>query len=177
MTPFVLRHHDVFRFPSLVTCFSKIVIQNGGKNAVWERRETGQWHRVKNLWFWWQAYGFPHRGSRSFIFVQDDALPAFLTTTADSSHLLRMTPCECIAIRHWLAANSDWLSEFDKSTAHTEQLFLICFCKDDRQGEDHKYRYCPLHNPDDTKRYTRRERYSRRAVINRYFAGDSVFDY
>ncbi len=53
------------------------------------------------------AYGFPHRGSRSFIFVQDDALPAFLTTTADSSHLLRMTPCECIAIRHWLAANSD----------------------------------------------------------------------
>ncbi|MFR5183965.1 MAG: hypothetical protein ACLTDY_03600 [Dialister invisus] len=42
MTPFVLRHHDVFRFLSLVTCFPKIVIQNGGKNAVWERRETGQ---------------------------------------------------------------------------------------------------------------------------------------
>ena len=42
MTPFVLRHHDVFRSLSLVTCFPKIVIQNGGKNAVWERRETGQ---------------------------------------------------------------------------------------------------------------------------------------
>ena len=42
MTPFVLRHHDVFRSPSLVTCFPKIVIQNGGKNAVRERRETGQ---------------------------------------------------------------------------------------------------------------------------------------
>ena len=42
MTPFVLRHHDVFRSPSLVTCFPKIVIQNGGKNAVWKRRETGQ---------------------------------------------------------------------------------------------------------------------------------------
>ena len=42
MTPFVLRHHDVFRSPSLVTCFPKIVIQNGGKNAVWERWETGQ---------------------------------------------------------------------------------------------------------------------------------------
>jgi hypothetical protein len=49
MTPFVLRHHDVFRSPSLVTCFPKIVIQNGGKNAVWERWETGQWHEVKNL--------------------------------------------------------------------------------------------------------------------------------
>ena len=42
MTPFVLCHHDVFRSLSLVTCFPKIVIQNGGKNAVWERRETGQ---------------------------------------------------------------------------------------------------------------------------------------
>ena len=49
MTPFVLRHHDVFRSLSLVTCFPKIVIQNGGKNAVWERRETGQWHEAKNL--------------------------------------------------------------------------------------------------------------------------------
>ena len=166
MTPFVLRHHDVFRSLSLVTCFPKIVIQNGGKNAVWERRETGQWHRVKNLWFWWH-------------------LTAFLTTGTEPSHSLRMTinvfltmtPCECIAICYWLAANSDWLSEFDKSTAYTEQLFLLWFCKDDRQGEGHKYRYCPLHNPDDTKRYTRRERYSRRAVINWYFAGNSVFDY
>ena len=42
MTPFVLRYHDVFRSSSLVTCFPKIVIQNGGKNAVWERWETGQ---------------------------------------------------------------------------------------------------------------------------------------
>ena len=42
MTPFVLRHHDVFHSPSLVTCFPKIVIQNGGKNAVWKRQETGQ---------------------------------------------------------------------------------------------------------------------------------------
>ena len=103
----------------------------------------------------------------------------------DPSHSLRMTinvfltmtPCECIAICYWLAANSDWLSEFDKLTAYTEQLFLLWFCKDDRQGEGHKYRYCPLHNPDNTKRYTRRERYSRRAVINWYFAGNSVFDY
>ena len=26
------------------------------------------------------AYGFPHHGNRSFTFVQDDALPIFLTT-------------------------------------------------------------------------------------------------
>ena len=33
----------------IMTCFPKIVIQNGGKNALWEGRETEQWHRVKNL--------------------------------------------------------------------------------------------------------------------------------
>ena len=32
--------NDVLPFP---------VILNGGKNALWEGRETGQWHRVKNL--------------------------------------------------------------------------------------------------------------------------------
>ena len=42
MTPFVLRHYDAFRSPLLVTCFPQIVILNGGKNALWERRETGQ---------------------------------------------------------------------------------------------------------------------------------------
>ena len=26
----------------IMTCFPKIVIQNGGKNALWERRETEQ---------------------------------------------------------------------------------------------------------------------------------------
>ena len=33
----------------IMTCFPKIVIQNGGKNALWEGRETEQWHGVKNL--------------------------------------------------------------------------------------------------------------------------------
>ncbi|MFQ7467631.1 hypothetical protein [Dialister sp.] len=36
MTLFVLRHYDAFRSPLLVTCFPKIVILNGGKNALWE---------------------------------------------------------------------------------------------------------------------------------------------
>ena len=53
MTPFVLRHYDAFRSPLLVTCFPQIVILNGGKNALWERRETGQWHGVKNLLLGW----------------------------------------------------------------------------------------------------------------------------
>ena len=41
MTPFVLHHYDASRSPSLVTPFPSIVILNGGKNAVRERRETG----------------------------------------------------------------------------------------------------------------------------------------
>ena len=72
MTPFVLRHYDAFRSPLLVTCFPQIVILNGGKNALWERRETGQWHGVKNLFLWWR-------------------LTAFLTTDTDPSHSFRMT--------------------------------------------------------------------------------------
>jgi len=69
MMPYRLRHYDAFRSPLLVTCFPKIVIQNGGKNALWESRETGQWHKVKNLLPGWH-------------------LTAFLTTAADSSHSL-----------------------------------------------------------------------------------------
>ena len=37
----VLHHYDASRSPSLVTPFPSIVILNGGKNAVRERRETG----------------------------------------------------------------------------------------------------------------------------------------
>ena len=77
MTPYVLRHHDVFCSPSLVTCFPKIVIQNGGKNAVWKRRETGQWHRVKNLWVWWYFTGFPYHGNRSFAIASGWRLMVF----------------------------------------------------------------------------------------------------
>ena len=40
MTPFVLHHYDASRSPLLVTCSLKIVILNGGKNALWERREA-----------------------------------------------------------------------------------------------------------------------------------------
>ncbi|WP_337522087.1 hypothetical protein [Dialister invisus] len=54
-------------------------------------------------------------GTKRRIYASDDILPVFLTTAADPSHSLRMTinvfltmtPCECIAICYWLAANSD----------------------------------------------------------------------
>ena len=72
MTPFVLRHYDAFRSPLLVTCFPQIVILNGGKNALWERRETERWIGVKNLLPWWRLTGF-------------------LTTGTDPSHSFRMT--------------------------------------------------------------------------------------
>lgn len=74
-----------------------------------------------------------------------------------------------------LVANTDRLSEFDKSTAYTEQLFLLCFCKDDRQGEGHKYRsvFCialmtlsgiPAEN-------------GIQGMVDQYFSAYSVFDY
>ena len=72
MTSFVLHHYDASRSPLLVTSFPPIVILNGGKHAVWEKQETGWWHRVKNLWLWWR-------------------LTAFLTTVIDPSHPFRMT--------------------------------------------------------------------------------------
>ena len=72
MTPFVLRHYDAFRSPLLVMCFPQIVILNGGKHALWEKRETGWWGWVKNLLHWWR-------------------LTAFLTTDTDPSHSFRMT--------------------------------------------------------------------------------------
>ena len=75
MTPFVLHHYDTFRSPLLVTCSLKIVILNGGKNALWERREAERWHRVKNLLPWMTSYGFSHHGNRSFAIAQDDVLP------------------------------------------------------------------------------------------------------
>jgi len=69
MTPYRLRHYDAFRSPLLVTCFPKIVIQNGGKNALWESRETAMWHRVKNLLHRMTPYRFPHHSSRLFTFA------------------------------------------------------------------------------------------------------------
>lgn len=72
MTPFVLRHYDAFRSPLLVTCFLQIVILNGGKHALWERRETERWIGVKNLLPGWRLTGF-------------------LTMGADPSHSFRMT--------------------------------------------------------------------------------------
>ena len=76
MTPFVLHHYDASRSPSLVTPFPSIVILNGGKNALWERQETEQWHRVKNLLPWMTSYGFPRHDNRSFAIARDDALPS-----------------------------------------------------------------------------------------------------
>ena len=91
MTPFVLRHYDAFRSPLLVTCFPQIVILNGGKNAVQEKRETGQWHRVKNLWFWWHLTAFLTTGTEHSHSLRM-TFNVFLTTTANPLLLFRMTP-------------------------------------------------------------------------------------
>ena len=79
-----LRHYDALPYP---------VIQNGDKDALWERRKTEQWHGVKNLLPWWRLTGF-------------------LTTGADpSSHSFRMTP---FVLRH-----SALLADGSQLTAHS----------------------------------------------------------
>ena len=92
ITPFIPCHYDAFRSPLLVTCFPKIVILNGCKNAVWESREAAIWHRVKNLLFWWRLTGFPITAVDSSL-RSEWRLMVFLTMGTDTSHSLRMTPC------------------------------------------------------------------------------------
>ena len=55
-----------------MTPFPPIVILNGGKNTVWEKREMEWWHGVKNLLHRWR-------------------LTVFLITVTDPSRLFRMT--------------------------------------------------------------------------------------
>ena len=81
MTSYRLPHHgnrsftfvqdDDWRFPHYDALPSPVIL-NGRKNAVWERRETEQWHRVKNLLLGWR-------------------LTVFLTTVIDPSRSFRMT--------------------------------------------------------------------------------------
>ena len=68
------RSPSLWRFPFPITSdvLSPIVILNGGKHALWERRKTERWIGVKNLLPWWR-------------------LTVFLTTAADPSHSFRMT--------------------------------------------------------------------------------------
>ena len=53
---------------------SSVVILNGGTNVVQEKRETGQWHRVKNLWFWWHLTAFLTTVTDPSLSLQDDVL-------------------------------------------------------------------------------------------------------
>ena len=70
---------------------SSVVILNGGKNAVQEKRETGQWHRVKNLWFWWHLTAFLTTGTEPSHSLRM-TFNVFLTTTANPLLIFRMTP-------------------------------------------------------------------------------------
>ena len=49
----------IINIPLIMTPFPKIVILNGRKNALWEKRETATWHRVKNLSPWMTPYQLP----------------------------------------------------------------------------------------------------------------------
>jgi len=59
---------------------------------LYEKKVNGNMKRSEESIMPVTAYGFPHHGNRSFTFVQDDALPVFLTMVIDPSHSFRMTP-------------------------------------------------------------------------------------
>ena len=52
---------------------------------LYEKKVNGNMKRSEESIMPVTAYGFPHHGNRSFTFVQDDALPIFLTTVTDPS--------------------------------------------------------------------------------------------
>ena len=121
ITPFIPCHYDAFRSPLLVTCFPKIVIQNGGKNAVWKRRETGQWHRVKNLLRWWRLTVFLTTGIDSSL-----ALVLLSKSSKSLDHMLRKeytVYCfEILWIGHMLRYHTDGFSE-----SPTTVSLLLCW--------------------------------------------------
>ena len=94
MTSYCPSHHDSRSFNHAPDDdFPSAVILNGGKNTLWEKRETEWWNRVKNLlleWhltaflttiidpslpLWMTSYCFPQHISRSFATASDDVLP------------------------------------------------------------------------------------------------------
>ena len=93
MTSYCPSHHDSRSFNhALDDDFPSAVILNGGKNALWENRETERWNGVKNLLLEWHLTAFlttiidpslplritsyrpSHHGNRSFNHALDDAL-------------------------------------------------------------------------------------------------------
>ena len=64
-----------YPFPVIMTPFPQIVIQNGHKNTLRKKRETGWWNGVKNLLPWMTSYGFPHHSNRFFADALNDVLP------------------------------------------------------------------------------------------------------
>ena len=52
--PWVLLYRQAWKWLESQLCRLFNVILNGGKNALWERREMGWWGWVKNLLHWWR---------------------------------------------------------------------------------------------------------------------------
>ena len=76
---------------TLMTPYHPSSFRAGVKNALWERREMGWWHGVKNLLHWWRLTAFLTTiadPSRSFWMT----INISLTTTANPLLMFRMTP-------------------------------------------------------------------------------------
>ena len=59
----------------IMTLFHPIVILNGGKNALWERRKNGIVARSEESITLMTFYCLPHHGNRSFAIALDNILP------------------------------------------------------------------------------------------------------
>ena len=111
--PWVLLYRQTRKWLESRLCRLFYIILNGRKNALWERQETGQWHRVKNLLPWMTSYGFPRHDNRSFAIARDDALPS----PSLRQQILRWRSEWRLAIRR----HSALLAASSQLTAHSYQ--------------------------------------------------------
>ena len=93
-----------------MTPFTPVVILNEDKNALWEKRETEQWHGVKNLLRWWRLTVFLTMGIDSSL-----SLVLLSKSSKVLDHMLRReytVYCfEILWIGHMLRYHTDGFSE------------------------------------------------------------------
>ena len=75
-------HYDVLPY---------VVILNGDKNVLWEKRESGTVTQSEESMTLMTFYGFPHHGNRSFAIASGWRFTGSLITGTDSSLALIMT--------------------------------------------------------------------------------------
>ena len=75
----------------IMTFYRTVVILNGDKNVLWEKRESGTVTQSEESITWMTFYGFPHHGNRSFAVASGWCLTGSLIMCTYSSLALIMT--------------------------------------------------------------------------------------